>query len=480
LEYMNPGGSRLEPEWVTVLIAALVYSGDIVLSIPGKKFDATGLQQLAATGMDELIRFKHLEQPKEWNIPALKAMFELLGMTPGMAQLVTQGKDEPIQDLQQAVGKLVKRIVMTQQTLREGLSFWGLDLLAGTDLANQASELDAAKTFLESLQAYTSPGKLKNFRYSMDEVKAHEKAVKALDDLDALREFVMDHSPTASWLSTAEGVLPSEHDWVDRMKTTRQDVLEILKQTDLTELANQSQNIGAKLQQLKKDYIVVYIGLHTKARLGKNDDKRKAALMGDHRLQTLLKLAGIDLMPRQQLTDYQNRLAGLKSCFALTEQNLETTPACLHCGFRPSVETGVQGSGFLISGSDKLQRLDDELDKMLEQWTTTLLNNLEDPITQANISELLQGDDKKLVQSFIDSKELPDVVDSNFTQTLKTILAGLQKVVINKSDLVAKVSDLGPATPDDLKRVLNTYVDELTKGKDPAKVRIVLEGYEIV
>ena len=48
-------------------------------------------------------------------------------MTPGMAQLVTQGKDEPMQNLQQAVGKIVKRIVMTQQTLREGLSFWGLE-----------------------------------------------------------------------------------------------------------------------------------------------------------------------------------------------------------------------------------------------------------------------------------------------------------------------------------------------------------------
>lgn len=485
LEYMNPGGSRLEPEWITVLISALVYSGDIVLSIPGKKFDATGLQQLAATGMDELIRFKHLEQPKEWNIPALKAMFELLGMTPGMAQLVTQGNDEPIQNLQQSVGKIVKRIVMTQQTLREGLSFWGLDLVQSSgfgvqgsnnsELKTQNSELENAKAFFESLQAYTSPGKLKNFRYSMDEVKAHEKAVKALDDLDALREFVMDHSPTASWLSTAEGVLPPEHDWVDRMKTTRQDVLEMLKQADLTELASQSQNVGAKLQQLKKDYIVVYIGLHTKARLGINDDKRKAALMGDHRLQTLLKLAGIDLMPRQQLTDYQNRLAGLKSCFALTEQNLEATPACSHCQFHPTAEIGVQGSGFRVSGSDKLQQLDDELDKMLEQWAATLLNNLEDPITQANISELVQGDDKKLVQAFIDSKELPDVVDSNFTQTLKTILAGLQKVVLKKSDLLTKVSDLGPATPDDLKRVLNSYVDELAKGKDPQKVRIVLE-----
>jgi len=469
VEYMNPGRLRLEPEWVTVLIAVLVYSGDIVLSIPGKKFDATGLGQLAATGMDELIRFKHLEQPKEWNLPALKALFELLGMTPGMAQLVTQGKDEPIQNLQQSVNKLIKRIVMTQQTLHEGLSFWGLDLLGGTDLANQTSGLHDAKTFFESLQAYTSPGKLKNFRYSAADVMSHEKALKALDNLDDLREFVMDHSGAASWLSTAEGVLPVEHDWVDRMKTIRQDVLEILGQTDLKELANQSRNVGAKLQQLKKEYITHYIDLHTKARLGVNDDKRKAALMNDYRLQTLLKLVGIDLMPRQQLTDYQNRLANLKSCFALTEQNLATTPVCPHCGFRPSVETNT------ASGSQMLEQLDDELDKLLEQWTATLLNNLEDPITQSNINELLQDDDKKQVQAFIDSKELPDVVDSSFVQTLKRILAGLQKVVIKKNDLLAKISDLGPATPDDLKKTLNTYVDELTKGKDPAKVRIVME-----
>ena len=469
LEYMNPGGSRLEPEWVTVLIAALVYSGDIVLSIPGKKFDATGLQQLAATGMDELIRFKHLEQPKEWNIPALKAMFELLGMTPGMAQLVTQGKDEPIQDLQQAVGKLVKRIVMTQQTLREGLSFWGLDLLAGTDLANQASGLDAAKTFLESLQAYTSPGKLKNFRYSMDEVKAHEKAVKALDDLDALREFVMDHSPTASWLSTAEGVLPPEHDWVDRIKTTRQDVLEMLKQTDLTELANQSQSIGTKLQQLKKDYIVVYIGLHTKARLGVNDDKRKAALMGDHRLQTLLKLAGIDLMPRQQLADYQNRLAGLKSCFALTEQNLETTPACPHCGFRPSVETGT------AQGAQMIDQMDNDLDAMVGNWTSTLLGNLEDPITQANM-DLLKVDDREPLEAFIKSKELPVPLDTNFVHALKEVLSGLVKVSVKAQELQKALQiESGPATPAEIKKRFDDFIDQLTKGKDPAKVRIVME-----
>jgi hypothetical protein len=132
------------------------------------------------------------------------------------------------------------------------------------------------------------------------------------------------------------------------MKTSRQDVLDAIKQANLTELAGQSQSIGAKLLKLKKDYTVAYIGLHTKARLGVNDDKRKAGLLNDQRLQTLLKLAGIDLMPRQQLTDHQNRLAGLKSCFALTEQNLDASPICPHCQFRPAAEIGVTGSGLLV------------------------------------------------------------------------------------------------------------------------------------
>ena len=230
LEFMDPSGSRLEPEWVAVILAALVYSGDIVLAIPGKKFDATELPQLAATSMDELIRFKHLEQPKEWNLPAIRGLFELLGLTPGMAQLVAQGKDEPVQNLQDTLVKTVRRIVMAQQDMQKGLSFWGQDLLASTALASQAGALDKAKTFFESLQAYSSPGRLKNFSYSVPEIMAHEEALTAMDELDSLCEFVIDHAPTASYLATAEAVLPTEHDWVSRMKETRQNVLSVLDQ----------------------------------------------------------------------------------------------------------------------------------------------------------------------------------------------------------------------------------------------------------
>jgi len=477
MEYMNPGAARLEPEWAVVLLAALIHKGLIVLSIPGKDFDAMALPQMAATAIEDLIRFKHIKAPKDWNIQAMEAMFELLGMTPGMAQLVTQGKDEPVQNLQQAVNKVVKRIVMMQHTLRDGISFWGLDLIGASDEEREAREgaLVSAKEFFESLQAFSTPGKLKNFRYSAQEVTAHEKAVKALDDLAALREFVMDHSPTASWLSTAEAVLPANHDWVDRMKTTRQDILGALQQAKLSALPEQSQGIGTKLQQLKKDYTVAYIGLHTKARLGVNDDKRKAALLNDPRLQSLLKLAGIDLMPRQLLTEFQNLLAALESCFALTEQNLDSTPICPHCHFRPAAESGASGSGIGVPGSTQLDQMDEQLDQIIEQWTKTILNNLDDPIMQTNINELLHEDDRKTIQIFIESRELPEPVNGTFVQTIKTVLAGLQKVSIKKTDLLETIFAMGPSTPDEFKRAIGGYVDSLTKGKDPAKVRIVLE-----
>ncbi|AKB74626.1 hypothetical protein MSLAZ_1365 [Methanosarcina lacustris Z-7289] len=469
LEYMNPGEARLEPEWVAVILAALVYSGDIVLAIPGDKFDATKLQKLASTSMEELIRFKHMEQPKEWNLQALKALFELLGMTPGKAQLITQGKDEPVQDLQQEVGKIVKRIVMTQQTLRDGLSFWGMDLLVGTDLSGKAGGLDEAKNFFESLQAYSTPGKLKNFRYSAPEIMSHEKAVNALDELNSLREFVMDHSPTVSWLTTAGVILPADHEWVDRMKTTRQDILDSLKQADLSRLPTQSKEISAKLQQLKKDYIVAYIALHTRARLGVYEEKRRVSLLNDSRLKTLLKLAGVELMPRQQLTDFQSRLAEPKSCSALIEKELESNPVCSHCNFRPSVEKGE------VAGPQLIDQMETRLDTLLDDWTSTILSNLEDPITQENMS-LLKSEEREQLEAFIISRKLPMPLDNNFVNALQEVFSGLVKVTFKVQDLqnALKVT-AGPATPAEIKKRFEEYIDQLTRGNDQAKVRIVLE-----
>jgi hypothetical protein len=174
-------------------------------------------------------------------------------------------------------------------------------------------------------------------------------------------------------------------------------------------------------------------------------------------------------MPIQQLKDFQSRLADLKSCFNLTEQELESSPVCRHCGYRPINETGSAASKHMIDS------LDDELDSLVTGWTKTLIGNLEDPITQANLN-LLKLEERKNIEDFINSGELPTPVDSDFVHSLKEVLSGLIKVAVKSQDLQKALQlDQGPTTPIEMKKRFEEYIDKLTQGKDQAKVRIVVE-----
>jgi len=479
VEYLAPQSFRLEPEWAVVVLAALVYKGVLVLAVPGDKFDAMKLPQLAGTSLDSLIQFKHIEKPKDWNVEALEALFELLGLTPGMAQLVTQGKDEPVQELQKAVTKAVERLVLVQQSLQDGLFFWGRGLLAEDEVKKVRAKLEETKTFLESLQAYTTTGKLKNFRYDASEVTAHRDGLNSLADIKSLEELVVDLGSTASYLSTAEAILPTGHlsacgaqagEWIGKMKTARDEVLAQISDPAKRSAAAFRQQTQRKLGDLKKAYLLAYLSMHAKARLGVNEDKRKAQLMGDdERLKDLQKLSTIDLMPRQHLSDFQNRLAGLRSCFALTEQELEASPVCPHCNFKPAAEPPAAPAATMLDA------LDGELDKLVENWTQTLLTNLEDPTTKDNLS-LLKPEPRKLVDGFINKRALPDDLDQEFIHALQEVLSGLTKVSVKIADLRdALLAGGSPATPAEMRKRFDEYLDGLTKGKEPGKVRIVLE-----
>ncbi len=469
VEYMDKDRQRLEPDWVAVLLASLVYSGDLILSVPGEKFDATGLRQLAGVSVAELTQFRHIERPKDWNLPALTALFELLRLPPGMAQLVvTQGKEEPIQQLQMTISELVEKLVLMQQKLQGGLIFWDQTLMSEREVQDLSTRLNETKVFLESLLAYTSLGKLKNFRHGTQEVLSHRSGLELLDSITSIQELVADLGPTASFLSTAAAVLNVEHEWVNKMKMTRGEILAQLDDPDERGAATFRQQAQYKLDDLKQDYIQTYLEMHTKARLSVNEDRRKRDLMNDERLKALQKLSTVELMPRQHLINFQDRLAKLKSCFALTEQRIDVSPVCPDCNYKPNAEA------FIAAGTE-LDGLDNELDELVAAWTQTLLTNLEDPSAKENL-ELLRPEAKKLVNRFIHEQTLPDDLDQDFINALREALSGLQKVLVRTADLRAALLAGGaPATPEEMKKRFERYLDTLTKGKEPGKVRIVLE-----
>lgn len=472
VEYMAPGTFRLEPEWAVVLMASLIYDGQLVLAIPGAKFDSSNMSLLASTSVDDLVNFKHIEQPKEWNLPALKALFELLDLPPGLANDITLGgnsADKSLQQMQVAIAQRVDRLVKAQNGMQTGIPFWGRALLGDDESQRYRELLEDVKQFLESLQAYSSPGKLKNFRYSVQDVSSRRPGLEVMDEVETLQILVTDLGTIAAYLSTAEAILPIDDAWTQQMKSARDGILAQMLDHSQRSAPAFRQQITQQLSDLKSSYITAYLGLHSKSRLGVNDDKKKGQLTQDSRLLKLQKLSTIDLMPRQQLIEFQNKLASLRSCFALTEQDLATAPVCPHCGFKPSVEPVALSASVVFAG------LDGELDVLITSWTNTLLSNLEDPVTRENIA-LLRPEARKLIDDFLACRVFSDTLTQDFIHALQEVLSGLVKLIVKTADMrTALLKGGSPATPVELRSRFDDLLAELTKGKDSSKVRIVLE-----
>lgn len=80
------------------------------------------------------------------------------------------------------------------------------------------------------------------------------------------------------------------------------------------------------------------------------------------------------------------------------------------------------------------------------------------------------------MDAFIASRTLPDSLDHEFIHAIKEVLSGLSKVVVTTDGLrAALLSGCSPATLGEMKKRFEDYLDHKAKGKDPNKVRIVLE-----
>jgi hypothetical protein len=467
VEYFAPLRFRLEPDLLVTVLGGLVYAGDIVLAITGDKIDSGKLTLLAERSLDELKQFKHLEAPKEINVAVLRSLFELLGLSPGLAQLATQGSEEPVKQMQESVSALVRRVLAASTDMQSRLTFWGQSLLREEEVRDWRARLDALKGFTESLAPYNTVGKLKNLRIGSDDINAQKKNLEVLAAVERLLELVTELGGTAAYLSQAEMVLPADHTWVKQAQTARANILAKLSADRTVQHANEyRQTLG----QLKKDYVTAYIASHSKARLGVAEDRTKTALRKDSRLVAMRALAGISLMPTSQLTVFEEKLDNLKSCYQLSDSELVASPYCPHCSYKPANESLPFGVA-----ANALTQLDDELDRLLAGWQQTLLDNLDDLIVQANL-DLLKAAARKLIQSFVASKTLPDPVTPDFVSAVQEALSGLEKIAITSDDIKNALLHGGsPATPDDLRKRFEIFLNERCKGKDATKLRFVVE-----
>ncbi|MBX3742594.1 MAG: hypothetical protein KF712_16525 [Akkermansiaceae bacterium] len=466
--FSAPGKFRLEPELLVVVLGALVHSGDIMFCLPGKEFAATDLKEMATRSLDDLVEFKHIKKPKDWNLPAIKALFDLLGLPSGLAVQVTQNDPEPVTQLYSEVVKRVEKLVVSKQEFGHGIPFWGQRLLPDDEITRLVKDIDQAKEFLESLQAYKTPGQIKNFRYSVDEVKALEPVLASVREVTELKVFADTLSEYTAYLTSAESILPDSHPWRVKCQDTKKQL-----RIDVMATANRNSEPFRKkaiqsLKELKTSYVAAYLELYRRARLDTKQDKKKAELLGDYRMNHLNQLAGIPSINRSQLLEIQEEFGQLKTGETITAADLEANPTT--GDFFPAMERSPE-----ISAEQRLANLAQRLDQTYQTWVSALLTDLDDPVVEEHLG-LLKPAERKLVDTFREEKSLPDPLSAKLVTALQQALSGLTRVPLVPGKLFAAIFPGGaPATVEEVKERFAQFTDDLTKGQDRNKVRIVLE-----
>jgi Family of unknown function (DUF6079) len=463
---------QLEPEFLLIVLASLVQNGNITLSVAGKKLDAANLGEATKTPLEQLVGFKHVEKPKGLPLAELVALFEMLDLAEGLIRNENT-HEEAVKQLRTKANDLTERVVTVAQHVQTGLPCWGSELIPAEDREQQRQKLDDMKVFLEGLQAFNAPGKLKNFSKSVLEIEQQATTLDLVKRIEDLNSLVQELTALTGYLGTAAAVLPPTDPWRMQMETIRSEWRAKLMDPTARSAAEFRQKINRALQKAKDDYRTAYFNLHKKARLGVNEDAKKKELLKDARLACLDKLAkGVSLLPHSTLSDLQTRLAKVQTCFTLVKDELDASPICPHCNFRPQ-EENVGANGVAV-----LDQIDKQLDGLLENWNTTLLDNLDDPTAKKSI-RLLPEAQKAVVEAFLKSKLLPDKISNDLVQGMQQALSGLVAISIRPDELLNALGDGGaPCTVEQIQTRFEDFVHRITRGKEQAKVRLVIDRGE--
>ncbi len=462
---------RLEPDWVVVVLGALVRSENVTLALAGRNVDASNVKDLGKLALAELVQFKYVSRPKDFDSSALRELFRLADLADGLALDVEQGSDAAVQQLQMRLKDLGERLVRGRKGLAQCPAIWGTPLLPEEERAALLQQLGPVQELVDGLQALNTPARLKNLRASASDLGQARARLDGLAQAEELARLADQMAPLVNYLVTAEGLLPSDHPWIESLRAGRDKVRASLLDPQSRGLRKGHEEIRTTLEALKASYAEAYGQLHGKARLTGREDQRKSRLLKSPSLQKLRTLAGqVPHLPTGRLQDLEARLGRLVTCFSLEPGDLEQGAFCPHCQHRP-VEEPQQAPAL-----QRLEALEQEVEALLAEWTGTLLQELEDPMTRANL-DLLTAPSRALVEAFLAERLLPEPLNNEFLRALAEALSGLERVSLTLDELGRRLEEGGmPCTVEELRSRFERLLEQRVQGHERSKVRLVLEA----
>lgn len=457
---------EINNEYFIVVLLALVYGGYANIVLKDLTITASNMDKLTGLGTLDICEFKYLAKPKEAAVAEIRRLLGILELPQGMA-VNNKELDRGLGKIQDRTVEIAKSAIKYKNFINSGPTLWGELLLPGHIKNLYEPKISfVLDEFSNFRSRYNTVAKMNNLNLTMEQLDEIEEGIKYIEIIKEYEKFKIEADSLVNYISNIENsaVPESITENIGKAKEKFFAIRDEIREGVSGEAAvRQLENL---LIPIKKEYIDYYFDRHMKARLGLNDSKRKGQIMNSKALTNLKKLTGIKgIFQINKLDNLEKQLAELQTCFELGVSDLEKNHVCTRCKFTLSENNPA------VAG--KLEFIEDNLERLVEDWTNALLLALDDRLIMAN-KPLLNKDQQKLIGKFKEERALPDTVDTFFTTTFNTLFERLDKVNIDIWELMDVIQNLGPSTVNDLKNKLLTYIDEQVKGKDLNKVRIIV------
>lgn len=447
---------NIEAEFEFLVIATLCALGEFELVLPsGQTINSTNLVSLRDLNEHDYYSFSHIKPPKGVNLAAIKEMsIGLIGK-----DISNFLKDPGIYPgIVEAANFWAKKAVTLNSKIQGGYSERGIELISEEQAGKYRRILMAVSGFCDKVANYTSEARMKNFQYSVEEVKHAlegkpivEKIEKQLSELSEFNELI-------SYLQQAKQYVLDE--------SLKASISEKINELALIfEKQDEKENLKYKkeLESLKEQYAAYYLEQYLKYRISEADDTKKVALLQSEQKQICDILKDADFVSSGKYLQLLQKLSKLKVAHPqVNKASILVTP---YHDFNPYDYAGEEALC--------IKDLSVELNEILSNWEEILKETLDDPIVNKNMG-LLDDANQILLRSYKEGKIQLD--QNNALQIRNAIMdlhQGLEKVEISDDDLRMYLNK--PMTPEEAQQAFKKFIDELSIGKDRSKIRIILK-----
>lgn len=451
-----------------IVFLAMVHTGNAVIAINGgKTITASDLETIAKTvpNATDLYNFKYISKPKDIQLPELVHLFEVLGLPTG--QITNPSNREAgLASMLDKTSALVTTTVKAANKLNGDFTLWGEPLVPAHIMsAYKDSGKHILSVFSNFPSRFNTVAKLNNFNYSTEEIGQLETDIRNMNIVLAYEEFRSELSDDVRYMMSLEQMgLDSLADLLAAAKDDFHELRDGISE-ELDGIGAAADAKGA-LEKVKDKYIELYMAEHGKRRLGVVEAQKKGELISSIGLANLKKLKNLSIFSASKVDAIDAELAGLKTCYSLTSDMLRSNHVCTKCGFTlGSGDPPVQG---------RLAAIEEKIDSLLEEWTKVLYNTLSDP-GLAEQMEYLKPQQRTVIREFLNTRNLPNVVDNYFIDAVSTLLEGFEPVAISAEEFIDKLDALGPCDIDTFRGKISELLKAYTKGKDAEKLRIVIK-----